>query len=47
MLLKYGVKYLAADASENMMRGITSLKCMLDNVGENAWNLIAAAYWGL
>lgn len=46
MLLKYGVKYLAQDASENMMRGINSLRCMLDNVGENAWNLIAAAYWG-
>ena len=47
MLLKYGVKFLAPEASENMMRGINSLKCMLDNVGENAWNLIAAAYWGL
>jgi hypothetical protein len=47
MLVKYGVKYIAADASENMMKGINSLRCMLDNIGSNAWNMIAGAYWGL
>ena len=47
MLLKYGVQYLYSDASENMLRAINALRCMLTAAGENLWNFLASAYWVL
>jgi hypothetical protein len=45
MLLKYGIQFLAADASENTLRAINSLRCLLSSAGENIWHFLAAAYW--
>jgi len=45
ILLKFGVQYLFSDASENMMRGINSLRCFITSAGDNIWNFVAAAYW--
>jgi len=45
MLLKYGIQYLAADASDNTLRAINSLRCLLTSAGENLWHFIASAYW--
>ena len=33
--------------TENMLRSVNALRCALTNLGTNAWNLIAAAYWTL
>lgn len=43
-LLKYGVQLIASQLSENIMRGINALRCMVNNFGSNTWNLLAAAY---
>jgi hypothetical protein len=45
MLLKYGVQYLAKDFSENMLRGINALRCLVSSAGDNIWNFLASAYW--
>lgn len=46
-LIKFGVQYLASDASANILRGINALRCMLSSFAENAWNFLASAYWAL
>lgn len=30
-----------------MLKAVNALRCALTNLGTNAWNLIAAAYWAL
>lgn len=45
MLLKYAIQYLAKDASDNMLRAINALRCMLTGFSDNAWNFLASAYW--
>jgi len=45
MLLKFGIQYLAAGASDNIMRAINALRCFLTSAGENIWNFLASAYW--
>lgn len=45
MLLKYGIQYLAKDASDNMLRAINALRCMMTGFSDNAWNFLASAYW--
>lgn len=29
----------------NQLRGLNALRCMVTSLGNNAWNLLAAAYW--
>ena len=43
-LMQVGLKY-AGSLSENLVRAINALRCALVNVGDNAWNLVAAVYW--
>lgn len=43
--LKFGVQYVGAALTVNMLKGVNALRCAVNNVGENSWNLIAAAYW--
>jgi len=31
--------------SENLTRAINAFRCAVVNVGDNAWNLVAAVYW--
>jgi hypothetical protein len=31
--------------SENMVKGINALRCMLSSISDSGWNLIASAYW--
>jgi hypothetical protein len=45
-LMSLGLKY-AGSLSENMVRAVNALRCALVNVGDNAWNLVAAVYWTL
>lgn len=45
MLLKFGVQHLAAGASDNVLRAINALRCLLTSAGENIWNFLASAYW--
>jgi hypothetical protein len=45
VLVKYGIQYLAGDLSENMLKGINALRCLLSSVQDSAWNFIASAYW--
>ena len=45
-LMNVGLSY-AGGISENLMRAINALRCALVNVGDNAWNLVAAVYWTL
>jgi hypothetical protein len=45
-LMNVGLSY-AGGLSENLMRAINALRCALVNVGDNAWNLVAAVYWTL
>jgi hypothetical protein len=46
-LVKYGVQYVGSELSDNLLRSVNALRCALTNLGTNAWNLIAAAYWTL
>jgi hypothetical protein len=46
-LLKFAMGYFSDTWSENTMRGVNSLRCVLTSAGENSWNFIAAAYWAL
>jgi hypothetical protein len=45
-LLRVGVKY-ASDLGPNVGRALNALRCSLTNIGDNAWNLVAAVYWTL
>jgi len=33
--------------SPNIVRAVNALRCAIVNVGDNAWNLVAAVYWTL
>jgi hypothetical protein len=44
-LVKYGVQYASAELSDNLLKAVNALRCALTNLGTNAWNIIAAAYW--
>lgn len=44
-LLKFGIQYIGTSLTDNMLKGVNALRCAVTNVGENAWNLIAALYW--
>jgi hypothetical protein len=45
-LMNVGLRY-AGGLSENLVRAINALRCALVNIGDNAWNLVAAVYWTL
>jgi len=45
VLIKLAVTYVASSFTPNMIKGINALRCMVAALGENFWNLIAAAYW--
>jgi hypothetical protein len=45
VLLKYGIQYVVSDMTENMVKGINALRCMLSSISDSGWNLIASAYW--
>jgi hypothetical protein len=46
-LIKFAVQYMGPDTSENLLKGVNSLRCSVTNIGANAWNLIASAYWAM
>lgn len=46
VLMNVGLKY-AGDLSQNLTRAINALRCALVNIGDNAWNIVAAAWWTL
>lgn len=46
-LIKFAVGYFSDVFSENTLRGINALRCVLTSAGENLWNFIAAGYWAL
>jgi hypothetical protein len=46
-LIKFAVGYFADTWSENTLRGVNALRCVLTSAGENMWNFIASAYWAL
>jgi hypothetical protein len=35
----------AESLGENWIRSLNALRCSVNNIGENAWNLVAAVYW--
>jgi hypothetical protein len=45
-LLSLGVSY-ADSLGENVVRALNALRCAFTNIGDNAWNLVAAVYWTL
>jgi hypothetical protein len=45
-LMNVGLRY-AGGLSPNLTRALNALRCALTNVGDNAWNLVAAVYWTL
>jgi hypothetical protein len=44
--MQVGLKFVGG-LSDNYKRAINALRCALVNVGDNAWNLVAAVYWTL
>jgi hypothetical protein len=46
-LIKFAIGYFSDQWSENTLRGINALRCVLSSAGENIWNFIAAGYWAL
>jgi len=45
VLIKFGVQYIASNWSENILRAINSLRCMLSSLGDSIWNYVASTYW--
>merc|ERR1711939_101114 len=45
LLIKFGVQYIQSGISDNLMKAINALRCAITNLGENSWNIIAAAFW--
>jgi len=47
LLIKFGVQYIQdyVAISDNLMKAINALRCSITNIGENSWNIIAAAFW--
>lgn len=45
LLIKFGVQYIEAGITDNLMKAINALRCAITNLGENSWNVIAAAFW--
>lgn len=46
LIIKYIPILMASAMSDNMMRGINAIRCLVNNLGDNSWNLVAAVYWG-
>ena len=46
-LIKFAIGYFSDTWSENTLRAVNSLRCVLTSAGENVWNFVAAAYWAL
>ena len=46
-LIKFAIGYFSDTWSENTLRGVNSLRCVLTSAGENIWNFLAAGYWSL
>lgn len=45
VLIKFAVQYIGGSWSENILRAVNSLRCMLTSVGDSVWNYIASLYW--
>jgi hypothetical protein len=45
-LLSLGAQY-AESLGPNVTRSLNALRCAFTNIGDNAWNLVAAVYWTL
>lgn len=45
-LLNLGAQY-AGSLGPNVARALNALRCAFTNIGDNAWNLVAAVYWTL
>jgi len=43
-LIRFAIQYLASQISENMMRSINALRCMMNSFGGNTWTLLAGTY---
>ena len=44
-LFKLLLQYISGTFSDNMIRSINAIRCMIINFGDNTWNLLAALYW--
>jgi len=45
ILVKFAVQYLGGGWSENILRAVNSLRCLLTSTGDSMWNFIASTYW--
>lgn len=43
-LIVFGVQYVAEQLGPGVMKGINSLRCMLNSFGTNIWNFMAAGW---
>jgi len=46
VLMNFGLDY-AGGLSPNITRALNAFRCAINNLGNNAWNFIAAVYWTL
>lgn len=46
ILIKLGITFAADQLTPNLLKGVNALRCMFQSLGDNTWNLVAAAYWG-
>jgi hypothetical protein len=47
VLIKFAVQYIGSTWTENILRAVNSLRCMLSSIGDSIINYIASAYWVL
>jgi hypothetical protein len=44
-LMKFFIGYYSETWSENTLRGMNSLRCVLSSSGQNSWHFIGGFYW--